>query len=303
MLNQLKIDIVSDIHLEFINQTMFIKNNGSDVLVLAGDIGLGLEFQTEDFVRDCCDQYDDVIYVLGNHEFYNSDITKVVEHWESIAEAIPNLHLLNNDVCYIKGVKFIGSTLFSDIENNLSVEESIQIGKMESKLNRARDSFGEAYVQLMERFPKGDYDLQDVAMAVRKIQRENLVELNDFNLISLDGEKITLDDYKEKYDQCLKFIQKELRKPYDKPQVLVTHYATMLESIAPEFEKSVFRPFFTTDLSETLMQSNLDLIIHGHHHNYSKYTIDGKQFICNPYADTHKPENRTIVPECVTLSF
>lgn len=250
--NGLKISILSDTHLEF-DKTVVLKNQErSDVLVLAGDIGSGLCSTTFEFIKDCCSKYDDVVYILGNHEFYEFDIIDVVDAWGDISRNIPNLHFLYNKTVDIKGVRFIGSTLYSDTVNNLTIPESIYISKMNSTGRK---------------------------------------ELNDFNYIYYNGEKLNLNIYNDQYLKCLKFITDEINKDFDGKKVLVTHYATMMKSISDEFLNSPIRPFFTTDLSNLIVYSDLDLVIHGHHHNKSDYDFFGKRVVCNPYGYGQKGEN------------
>jgi len=94
----MKIQLVSDLHLEF--SDINIQNCGADVLILSGDImvaqdlhdhpepantsdqrvianstGLSKRQQTaqrfRDFLKRCSFQFPHVVYVAGNHEFYN----------------------------------------------------------------------------------------------------------------------------------------------------------------------------------------------------------------------------------------
>ena len=52
-----------------------------------------------------------VIYMPGNHEFYQYDITLIDE---LKAEAADNIHVLNDDQVVIDGVRFLGSILWTD---------------------------------------------------------------------------------------------------------------------------------------------------------------------------------------------
>ena len=104
----MKIQYVSDLHLEF--DTMPVPEVIGDVLVLAGDIGVGVKHK--DWVVACCEKHDNVIMILGNHEFYGSSMQKIRNAWAEM-DMPNNFYFLDNDWVTINGVNFIGSTLWS----------------------------------------------------------------------------------------------------------------------------------------------------------------------------------------------
>lgn len=110
----LKIQYMSDLHLEF-GGYADIPALG-DVLVLAGDINLGIN--TLNFANSMAEDFEHVIFILGNHEYYG-------QIWPDLVGKIKdlpikdNVHFLNNDQVVIDGVTFIGGTLWSDISNPL----------------------------------------------------------------------------------------------------------------------------------------------------------------------------------------
>lgn len=241
----MKVSIVSDIHLEFSKDVFLNNDENSDLLILAGDIGSGISPETDSFILNCCKMYKDVIFVLGNHEFYGFDINDVVAHWVDFSSRLTNLHFLNNSSCEVDGIKFIGSTLFSDTVNDLTIPESLYVNKIKHSFKK---------------------------------------EINDFNSIYLNGSKITVDEYNDEYVKSINYITDEINKETDFKKVLITHYATMMPSIGDEFVGSPSRPFFTTDLSNLICNSDLDLVVHGHLHNKSDYEYFGKRVICHPYG-------------------
>lgn len=104
----MKLYILSDIHLEFSNFEPFVTD--ADVVVLAGDIGKqsnGIIWAREKFPDK------EIIYVPGNHEFYGSHRRDTLTLMRTDAERC-NLHLLDNDEVVINGVRFLGSTLWTD---------------------------------------------------------------------------------------------------------------------------------------------------------------------------------------------
>ena len=102
----MKIHILNDLHIEF--EDFVPPATYADVVVLAGDIGVGMEG-----LRWAETRFPDrsVIYVPGNHEFYHHDIT-LIEELKN--EAPDHIHVINDDQATIDGVRFLGSILWTD---------------------------------------------------------------------------------------------------------------------------------------------------------------------------------------------
>jgi predicted phosphodiesterase len=104
----MKLHILSDLHTEFAG---FVPpETDAEAVILAGDIGVGVEG-----VRWAARHYPvrPVIYVPGNHEFYGHDIDLTAE-LESVAPE--NITVLSDDVFVLDGVRFLGSTLWTDFK-------------------------------------------------------------------------------------------------------------------------------------------------------------------------------------------
>ena len=102
----MKLHILNDLHIEF--EDFEPPATDADVVVLAGDIGVGMEG-----LRWAEDRFPDkpVIYVPGNHEFYHHDIALIEE---LKAQAPDHIHVLNDDQIIIDRVRFLGSILWTD---------------------------------------------------------------------------------------------------------------------------------------------------------------------------------------------
>lgn len=117
----MKLQIVSDLHLEFDGPgSMFDMPVTGDVLILAGDIGVACKPSYLYLLEEWADRYTAVIYIAGNHEYYNSDVNKVDTQLYNWALTVPNMYVLQNDFIDVNGVTFIGSTLWSDLSNPLA---------------------------------------------------------------------------------------------------------------------------------------------------------------------------------------
>ena len=107
----MNIQVLSDIHLELRSPNSFdIPDIGADVVILAGDIGIGLQGiewaaeQSQKLGKPC-------IYVPGNHEYYHHDL---LEHDDVMRNEADRLGVifLNEDILVMDGYTFLGATLW-----------------------------------------------------------------------------------------------------------------------------------------------------------------------------------------------
>ena len=92
----------------------------SDVTICAGDNGAFAKpdnlARYFDQIRECCD---DIIYVLGNHEFYHGNYDDTLTAADKFAKE-HGIHLLDEALgtadLELDGVKFWGSTLWTDLK-------------------------------------------------------------------------------------------------------------------------------------------------------------------------------------------
>jgi predicted phosphodiesterase len=102
-----RILIASDLHLEF--SDMELDASDADVVVLAGDIhegAAGIEWAKARFDLP-------VVYVAGNHEFYNGEVGAVTAAMKAAA-AGSTVHVLDDEAVTIAGVRFLGAVLWTD---------------------------------------------------------------------------------------------------------------------------------------------------------------------------------------------
>jgi len=114
----MKIHLLSDLHLEFSN---FVPPpTEADVVILAGDIGLGTagmiwaEFYFET----------PVIFVAGNHEYYHRDFDAKQEHFRATAEEV-GIRFLNCNTVVFDGVRFIGATMWTNYQLGAADENQV----------------------------------------------------------------------------------------------------------------------------------------------------------------------------------
>ena len=102
----MKLHILNDLHIEF--EDFEPPTTDADVVILAGDIGVGMGG-----LRWAETRFPDrpVIYVPGNHEFYRHDIALIDELKR---QAPDHIRILNDEGVIIDGVRFLGSVLWTD---------------------------------------------------------------------------------------------------------------------------------------------------------------------------------------------
>lgn len=119
----MKVKQVSDIHLEFCEHGHGVPNLGSgEILILGGDILCARHFKKDgklkhvylDFLIKCADNFDHVLYVIGNHEPYSYTWEGT---WNVLKECLPpKIKLLENDYVEIGDWVFLGCTLWTDFQ-------------------------------------------------------------------------------------------------------------------------------------------------------------------------------------------
>lgn len=130
----MKFSLASDLHLEF-GPLVLDNTENTDVLVLAGDIFVAKALQDTnrsfvsardryqadrivDFFKEARDQWDDIILVFGNHEYYGTTIDDgAVEKALQDSIDLRGVHILNPGTVTIKGVKFVGATMWTSFKD------------------------------------------------------------------------------------------------------------------------------------------------------------------------------------------
>lgn len=115
------IQFISDIHLEvwsdsgLVPEAIIARHPQADILVLAGDIGKLRPDTLTHFIDYCCNTWPHVIYVAGNHEFYDKKKSRerIIDDIYSMARRWDNLYFLDRGIVSINGQRFLGCTLWS----------------------------------------------------------------------------------------------------------------------------------------------------------------------------------------------
>ena len=114
----MRIAYASDLHLEFDDSLTLTGLSTpaapADVLVLAGDVEILPEYYTELLRKLRLAYAGPVIFVMGNHEYYNGVFPDDRQKYREAIAHDPKAHLLENESVVIDGVRFLGATLWTD---------------------------------------------------------------------------------------------------------------------------------------------------------------------------------------------
>jgi DNA repair exonuclease SbcCD nuclease subunit len=238
--------ILSDLHLEFAS---FITPDPAlfDIVVLAGDIGVGVK-AVHWARRRSTFAGKPVVLVPGNHEFYNSERTRMLKQLREAATGT-NVHLLDRDEVILHGVRFLGATLWTDFE--LDVANGTSVPEATRAAVRGLNDFGGT---------------------IRERRSEP------------GPTRFTPEDARREHALSRAWLRERLQAPVDASfaaTVVVTHHAPSARSMDPVYEGSDLNPCYYSDLPESFFQTAA-LWIHGHSHSSSDYLHHRTRVIANP---------------------
>jgi predicted phosphodiesterase len=245
----MKIQVLSDLHLEH-NGYMSLRKTDADVLVLVGDISKGcegVEWAAEESVKQGFGG--EILYIAGNHEFYNdmhgyypgSYQDKLAEIRKVGAEL--NVHVLQNNHFIYNGVRFLGTTLWTDF-----------------------CLFGER--RQAEAMDKCSWSVMDYSW-IEFAEDGEVRPLEPKDTLAL-------------HTQALEWLKGELDKPFNGKTVVLTHQAPS-EACQAEYWRqygNLTSAAFASNLD--YLFGKMDLWVHGHGHNTVDFVQDGTRVVSNP---------------------
>jgi predicted phosphodiesterase len=247
----MKLNILSDLHLR--QGPLAPPDNDADVVVLAGDVA-----RPEEAVAWASSLDKPVLYVPGNHEFYGGSVDGTLAELRRLCHGT-QIRLLDDDQVVLDGVRFIGSTLWTDF---------LLLGA--SRRERA---------------------MQDGQRFMRDFSRIRATEGSD--------RVYTPADSVARFESHRRFVDGLLATPHAGPTVVVTHHAPSPRSIHPRFADSPLNACFVSNLEPLMDGARAALWIHGHTHDSFDYTVHGTRVVCNPrgYALDGANENARFDPD------
>jgi predicted phosphodiesterase len=247
----MKLNILSDLHLG--QGALDTPHNDADVVILAGDVSRPREAVAWARAID-----KPVLYVAGNHEFYGDSIDGTLDALRNSCEGT-NVRLLDDDVAVLEGVRFVGSTLWTDF----------------LLLGAARRE---------EAMREGQRFLRDFS----RIRASRLADAS-----------YTPAHSAARFAVHRRFVAEQLATPFAGPTVVITHHGPSPKSIHPRFRDSLLNACFISDLEHLMDGRRACLWVHGHTHDSFDYVVNGTRVVCNPrgYAKNGVNENPSFDPD------
>lgn len=252
----MKIHFLSDLHLEFGKMRKHYQPpEGTDVVVLAGDIGVGL--MGIDWAIKTFDV--PIVYVAGNHEYYSQrTMQSFLREAREKAEADDRLYFLENESVWIDGVRFAGATLWTDfaVVPGMDPEFAIQ---------RAQ--------QYMTDYQAIMIETRQATQVYRSRKRQP---------------RFTPRMALARHHASRDFLEREFKEllPGEK-LVVVTHHAPSPQSLIDREAVAALDAAYVSDLDTLVANSGVHLWIHGHLHHANDYVIGNTRVVsnCRGYAD------------------
>jgi len=240
------LNILSDLHLSL--GALKIPENDADLVVLAGDIA-----RPKEAVSWASGIAKPVLYVPGNHEFYGGSIGGTVDELKQLCTGT-NIHVLDNDEVIIEGVRFLGTTLWTDF-------------------------------MLFGQGEKRAAAIQEALRFMRDFSRIRAGEAPEA--------LFTPDDSAALFKIHVGWLEAKLAESFSGSTVVITHHAPSRKSIHPRFADSLLNACFVSDAERLADRSRACLWIHGHTHDSFDYVLNGTRVVCNPrgYAKDGVNEN------------
>ncbi len=109
-----------------------------------------------------------------------------------------------------------------------------------------------------------------------------LGSLNDFRLINLNNQKLTVSDYNLMFENSWKYLQKEITAKTKKKKVVITHHLPSHYCNLEIYKNSKLNEAFCVDLTKYINKSDVNYWIYGHSHgNKGQFKIGKTKMITN----------------------
>ncbi len=256
------IQLLSDLHLEVHPHFAPQPAPGADLLVLAGDIGsyqagsMLAERGNADFglarFSPLLGWPTPVLFVPGNHEYDGLDFDAAHARLREICERL-GITWLEREVLVLGGVRFIGTTLWTDFDALAPPPNA-----------------------------SGQHDMTELLR-----QREKAFRAANFYLRktagTLGGQPLLANEVRALALQCQSWLRTALAQPFEGKTVVVTHFAPSLQSADPRYGLNAGTAGFCNALDDLVDQA--DLWLHGHLHAPSHYVHQGASRRCRVVAN------------------
>ncbi|MCK6426824.1 MAG: metallophosphoesterase [Burkholderiaceae bacterium] len=319
----MRLQLLSDLHLEQDPDRHFEAAPGASLLVLAGDVG---SYQAGSRLAGRDDSFGlrrfsprrpgapwpRVLYVPGNHEYDRLPYAATRERLRQLCAEL-GIDWLDREVRVIDGVRFLGCTLWSDFDALASPQAlALKAQAAQAGLAAPSDTTGRG------RPPPGQPTRRTLRRALREAaaaaldpliaqerqrrEREKAFRAADFYLqrhspLDADGAPMLAARLRELALADQAWLRAALAEPHDGATVVVTHFAPSLRSADPRYGLTPGTAGFCNALDDLFEQA--DLWLHGHLHCALDYRVGRCCVRANPLGYAHKGEQAGFLAQAV----
>lgn len=259
----MKIRILSDLHIDINNNknnTKFDKPifgfenedliNSTDLILICGDIS-GSYFKLNKYLDKLNNKLNNtkIIFILGNHEFYEYDIERVTKN-----QAIKELK-----------EKYTKNDKITFLDNNyIEIDNKIIVG-----------------CPLYTDFTL--YGSQSYSKNIASLY------INDFRYVHLDdngiNRRVMPEDYIKWHKESVEYINKICKQFINKDVIVMTHFLPTEQGISSEYIGDECNPFYCTNLEDLMLYNqNIKLWCFGHSHSVFEGVIGSTTIINSCYG-------------------
>lgn len=236
----------SDLHLEFSPFTIPPLDTDNDtVCILAGDIVDGHNYDMcIEFLKPLAQRFHHIVYVFGNHEFYNKVLEDAKEEFEELllkANLAHKVTILEREVINFNKCAIIGATLWADFDRGNPVTMHACLHGLDDyrKIETVKDGSPRKIVPT---------DLLVIHNETRQFLRQ------------------TIENY----------------KAINSKVIVVVHHGVTSLSQNPIYRGDILVPAFISNMADDILDTQPNMIIHGHIHYHHDYMVGDTRVFCNP---------------------
>ncbi|HEY8050188.1 MAG TPA: metallophosphoesterase [Ramlibacter sp.] len=257
----MKIQLMSDLHLESNPWFRPTPAPDADLLILAGDVGSyqrGSRLADDDFgLARFSPRHGwpcPVLFVPGNHEYDNLDFDEAHARLRETCERL-GITWLERETLVIGGVRFVGTTLWADFDALVTEHDRASPERVERKRAKA--------------YRAANFYLQKTHS-------------------TRNGQPWLADGWREQALVCEAWLRDALDAPFGGITAVVTHFAPSLRSADPRYGLTPGTAGFCNSLDGWLDRAQW--WFHGHLHCQHDYVEHGCRVIANTLGYAAKGE-------------
>ena len=274
----MKIALCSDLHLEF-GPISLQNTENAEVLILSGDIivaddlrelgdatglmvnGRNRSEMYHKFFQECSERFPNVIYIMGNHEYYHGDFATGLDIIRERLSYLENVFIMERQTMVIEDVTFIAGTLWTDMNK----EDPNTLYGIKGYMNDYRiikDSRTNTETEIW------------------MFNENNEPYTGKQKLPSKWSPEASVVEHKLMLDTIKATVESNASNKY----VVIGHHAPSKLSTKPKYQKDVMvNGAYSSDLSEFILDHpQIKVWTHGHTHDVFDYMIGSTRILCNP---------------------